>query len=361
MKQQCEELGYTEVSTLLASDAEARDRFGSAAAVDGNRLIVGARHATINGICTGKVYVYDWDTVTSMYVEVSQLTASDPEAYSNFGSSVALSGTRLVVGANTKNTTEPCSGKVYVYDWDTVTAMYVEVSQLTASDPEAYGIFGSAITVSSSGRRLAVGMPYGNSVTGSTGKVYVYCWDVVTSAYLEVCIIISSNARNNGRFGYSVALSHDGTRLLVGTSSVDTTIYDIGTVYVYDWDTIRDVYVEVSRLSASDAQARDNFGSSLAVTGGRLVVGAYLEDPAAIDGGKVYVYNWNGAAYIEVATITAADAKAGAYFSGAVALSGDGNRLVVGAHGDDTAAVDGGKVYVYVLPDAGDKQPVLNM
>ena len=96
-------------------------------------------------------------------------------------------------------------------------------------------------------------------------------------------------------------------------------------------------------LTASDAQSYDDFGISVAMEGNRLVVGASVEDTAATDAGKVYIYDWNGTSYDEVTTVTASDAQDSDGFGISVAI--EGNRLVEGAYREDTAAGDGdGKV-----------------
>jgi len=114
MTQQCEELRYKEVSALLASDAEDDDLFGSSVAIDGARLVVGAQLEDTAGVNAGKVYVYNWNSTA--YIEVTTITASDAGAYDQFGSSVSLSGNRFVVGALCEATVRVNTGKVHVYD-----------------------------------------------------------------------------------------------------------------------------------------------------------------------------------------------------------------------------------------------------
>jgi len=235
MTQQCKELRHKEVDALLASDAEARDYFGTSAAVDGNRLVVGSNGTDVAVPFAGKVYVYDWDG--SAYVEVAQLTASDATAYAYFGVSVSLSGNRLVVGAHFDDAAGTDAGKVYVYDWNGTA--YVEVAQLTASDAKARGYFGISVAV-------------------------------------------------------------DGGTLVVGATGDDAAGTDAGKVYIYDWNGT--AYIEVTTITASDAEAHDWFGVSVALSGNRLVVGASGNGTVDSDDGMVYLYDWNGFAYVEVVT-----------------------------------------------------------
>jgi len=340
MGQQCVELRYKEVSTLLASDTEAYGYFGTSVTVAGNRLVIGVPGKDTVGVDAGKVYAYDWNGTA--YVEVLQLTASDAEDYDLFGSSVALSsdGNRLVVGATGEDTAAPYAGKVYIYDWSGVA--YIEVTAITASDAEDYDWFGSSVALASDGNRLVVGATGEDTAGMKAGKVYIYEWN--GGAYVEVAQLTASDAVVHDQFGRSVALS--GNRLVVGAHYEDTAGVNAGKVYVYEWNGV--AYIEVAQLTASDASAWDVFGTSVALSGNRLVVGAQYQDTAGMKAGKVYVYDWNSdtCACDEVAQLTASDTHGYDYFGSSVALSG--NRLVLGACGVRVSSLaEAGKVYVY--------------
>jgi len=338
MKQQCNEVRYKEVGALLASDAEASGYFGISAAVDGNRLVVGSYGTDTTTPDAGKVYVYDWNG--NAYVEVAQLTAGDATAHACFGVSVAIHGVRLVVGAQFEDTAGVAAGKVYIYDWNG--SAYVEVARLIASDAQRYDQFGSAVALSDT--RLAVGAYLQDTAELDAGKVYVYDWNSTTSVYEEVFQLTASDAQAHDWFGSSVALS--GNRLVVGAYGEDTATLNAGKVYVYNWNSDTSVYDEVTTITAADAKANNWFGNSVAISGGRLVVGAYGVDIAGVSEGKVYVYNWNGTAYVEVAQLTASDSGADDLFGRAV--TADGAGLVVGARSLSTASLThAGKIYIF--------------
>ena len=100
---------------------------------------------------------------------------------------------------------------------------------------------------------------------------------------------------------------------------------------------------------AGDAAANDYFGASVALSadGSVLAVGAYAQDSAAVNAGKVYLYSVASGVATQTGTVTAGDAAASDYFGISVALSADGSKLAVGAHTQDSAAADAGKVYLY--------------
>ncbi len=108
------------------------------------------------------------------------------------------------------------------------------------------------------------------------------------------------------------------------------------------------LFNEVKKLLASDAQAGDEFGRSVAVRGDTAVVGAYFEDAGGADAGAAYVFgrdqsgadNWG-----EVKKLTASDAQSGDRFGISVAMSGD--TAVVGAAYEDAGGSDAGAAYVF--------------
>ena len=162
-----------------------------------------------------------------------------------------------------------------------------------------------------------------------------------TSTYEEEGTLTASDAASDDRFG--IAVSVYGDRLAVGAHKKDSTVTDAGKVYIYDWN--GSSYTEIGQLTASDSQTGDVFGVSASVYEDRLIVGAHSEDSAGADAGKVYYYDWNGSAYVEVGQLTASDAQATDQYGMSVSVHAD--RLAVGAWNEDSEAFNAGKVYYY--------------
>ena len=197
---------------------------------------------------------------------------------------------------------------------------------------------------------------------------------------------------NQGHSGNSVALSGDGTTMIVGApyesggatgvngNQADNSAYASGAVYVF----VRqgDGWVQQAYVKPSNTGQSDHFGSSVAVSrdGNTMAVTAHWEASAAtgVNGnqgdesirqaGAVYVFTRTGSNWLQQAYIKASNTGRpgeggmpgdGDQFGYAVALSGDGNTLAVGAIAEDSAAqqINGnqtddsqttaGAVYVY--------------
>jgi hypothetical protein len=167
----------------------------------------------------------------------------------------------------------------------------------------------------------------------------------------------------NDQFGMSVGIS--GDTVVVGAvgedgsarsvnGAVDNNAPEAGAAYVYlrgggGWS-------QQAYLKASNADAGDRFGRSVAISGDTIVVGAYSEasnsrsvngdstNNGAPDAGAAYVFVRQGSAWIQQAYLKASNADGGDFFGWSVAIAGE--RIVVGAWSEDSGATgvngDGG-------------------
>lgn len=340
---------WGEVAKLTASDAAAEDQFGYSASISGDRVAIGA---FLNPFTTlGSVYVFErnrggadsWD-------EMAKLTASDAAAGDRFGISVSMSGDAVVVGALLNDDAGSNSGSAYVFErnaggadhWD-------EVAKLTASDAAEGDQFGVAASIS--GNTIVVGA-YGDDDAGSaSGSAYTFMnlgceWaQVIKSAALD--------AAAGDEFGYSVSVSED--RVAVGAAQHDHAGMASGSAYVFERNQGgADHWAEVAELIASDAAAGDNFGFSVSNSVDTVVVGAALNDDAGASSGSAYVFERNqGGAdrWDEVAKLTASDAAAGDQFGTSVSIGID--TVVVGAPYNDDAGSNSGSAYIFVRNQGG--------
>ena len=139
------------------------------------------------------------------------------------GTSIATSydGSRIIVGAYKHNSPGTWNGKVSIYDYDG--SSLSEIGTKTGESNVDY--FGYDVAMSSDGSRIIVGA-YGHS--SWTGKVYIYDYD--GSSWVPNGT--KTGEANSDHFGYSVAMSSDGNRIVVGAHNNDSK----GTVYIYDYD-----------------------------------------------------------------------------------------------------------------------------
>ena len=325
---------------LTASDGAADDQFGYSVAISGDTVVVGAHGNDDNGDSSGSAYVYDLSsgngTLSDVLASEIKLTASDGAAGDKFGCSVAISGDKVFVGADGDDDKGYDSGSAYVYDLANSNAE----TKLAASDGASADFFGNSVAIS--GDKVVVGAYGDDDNESASGSAYVY--DLANSN-AETKLTVSDGAANDF-YGYSVAIS--GDKVVVSAYGDNDEGYDLGSVYVYDLSngngTLSDVLASKIKLTASDGSAYDYFGVSVAISGDKVFVGAYGDDDNGGNSGSAYVYDLaNSNAETK---LTASDGAADDYFGVSVAISGD--KVFVGAYGDDDNGRSSGSVYTYV-------------
>jgi hypothetical protein len=329
----------TSLGTLLATlpdpAPQVGDSFGASVAVSGSTAVVGASGENSH---EGEAYIYVKGT--SRWPTTPTATLEDPGSTSSgdlFGSSVAVSGSAIVIGAyGTPNNSK--KGKAYIYErgasgWPTAPTV-------TLSDPAARSsgdLFGSSVAVS--GNTIVVGA-WGTSVDAGAAYVYVKGasgWPTTPTSTLN-----DPGATESDVFGSSVAVS--GKAVVVGARGSSG---DDGAAYVYverasGWPT-----KPSSTLKDPAATADDAFGSSVGVSGSTAVVGA--PGTSGYHGATyVYVKGASGWPTKASATIKNPAATADDVFGSSVGVSG--STAVVGAPG--TSGYDGAS-YVYVKGASG--------
>ncbi|MCH7489034.1 MAG: FG-GAP repeat protein, partial [Chloroflexi bacterium] len=337
-----------------ASDAEADDEFGYAVAVSGDTTVVGARVEDAGGNFAGAAYVFQRDEGgADNWGEVTKLTASDATAGDFFGFSVAVSGDTAVVGAHGEDTGGTFAGAAYVFERGEGGAdNWGQVEKLTASDPETLDQFGVSVAVS--GDTAVVGAIQGDAGDSNTGSAYVFQRNEGgTDNWGQVKKLTASDAEAYDEFGWSVAASAD--TVVVGAIAERAGGVEAGAAYIFQRDEGgQDNWGEVTKLTASDAQAGDLFGIRVALSGDTVVVGAWLEDTPFANVGAAYVFERNeGGAdnWGEVTKLSASDASANDNLGIGVAISGD--RAVVGAFGEDAGGNAAGAAYVFQRNEGG--------
>jgi len=125
---------------LTAPDGAGGDNFGLAVAVSGSSVVVGAPGDDDNGVSSGSAYLFHTNGAF-----VKKLTAPDGAGGDSFGSAVAVSGSSVVVGAVQNNAKGHRSGAAYLFNTDGAF-----VKKLAAPDGLAGDKFGFAVAVSGS-------------------------------------------------------------------------------------------------------------------------------------------------------------------------------------------------------------------
>ena len=331
-------------------------KFGSSVSISGTRVVVGAPYDDTGATWAGIAYVYDLSSGTPT-VPVATLNNPSVASVDLFGISVSISGTRVVVGTHSDSTPVLDGGSAYVYDLSSGTPT-VPVATLNNPEPDWSDLFGHSVSIS--GTRVVVGAPKDDTGATDAGSAYVYDLSSGTPT-VPVATLNNPEPATGDAFGSSVSIS--GTRVVVGAPSDDTGAPDAGAAYVYDLSSGTPT-VPVATLNDPSPAQFDNFGNSVSISGTRVVVGAPFRYPGhqagASDVGTAYVYDLSsGTPTVPVATLNNPSPAAADTFGYSVSISG--TRVVVGARYDDTGAFDAGSAYVYDLSSGTPTVPVATL
>ena len=326
-------------------------------------------------------------------VQQAYIKASNTEPYDAFGTSVAVAGDTVAVGAPLEDSSSPGvngdqldnaatdSGAVFVYTRSGTS--WAQQAYIKASNPDPGDKFGEQIAIS--GDTLVIGARMEESAaTGingddrdnrapDAGAVYVLVR--TGTSWSQQAYVKASNADGYDQFGCSVSI--DGDTLAVGASGEDSFATGVngdqynnigfGSGAAYVFVRVGTTWSQQAYVKASATDYGDIFGSSVAVSGDSLIVGAPYEDSpatgmngdqssnAAERAGAAYAFGRNGTTWSQQAYIKSSNPEAQDKFGLHVALSGDtavigtpwedGGSTGINGNQTSNSRVDSGAVY----------------
>lgn len=270
------------------SSAQGGAHYGAAVAVsgDGKVVFIGSPEHS-NG--DGKVHMYRQQADFSW--NLAKIFHGPAERTEKFGSSVACSndGKTLVVGATGANSER---GSIYVYKRSGKS--WLE-SKYAAPGKDLY-FLGASLAISGDGNVIAVGAPSDDYDSGSVrvfrlvNGIYQYDGKLSPTGMIGPGTI-------NQKFGTSVAISETGDSILAGSPYSDGNKTNSGAAFLFNYSNSLKSWNLFDKLVAPDGANNDLFGTSVAVSGQFIVVGAPKNDHKSLNGGvgAAYIYEWGAA------------------------------------------------------------------
>lgn len=358
------------------------DRFGWSVAIDGDTAVVSAPGETSSaGDILGQGAAYVFVRQGKVWSPQDHLKASNTGTGDFFGDSVAIAGDTIVVGASGEwskatgingdqgDNSAPGSGAAYVFVRSGT--VWSQQAYLKASNTDGGDGFGHSVAID--GDTVVVGAITeestatgidGNQADNSapdSGAAYVFVRD--GKVWSQQAYLKASNTDPHDSFGTGVAIS--GNTVVVGASMESSKATGIdgaqgdnsapysGAAYVF----VRNgkVWSQQAYLKASNTDAIDEFGWSVAIAGEVVVVGTIGEDAQAIGingdegdnsapfSGGAYVFARSGTVWSQQAYLKASNNQA--YYGFGVSVAAAGDTVVVGASVVDSASGQPGGGY----------------
>jgi hypothetical protein len=266
------------ITTLTSPNALSDGHFGASVSISGSTVVVGARDETaIAGRPrSGNAYIFDGSTGSL----ITTLTNPTPKVLGNFGYSVSISGTTVVVGAPFEYATAnalSAAGNAYVFDATDGSF----IATLTSPNAQLSGLFGFSVSVS--GTTVVVGA-YGETANVLPRAGHAYVFDASTGS--PIASLTSPYAQANGGFGFSVSVS---CTTVVVDAPFETANGQLYAGHAYSFDATTGFLT--TTLTSPNAQSSGYFGYSVAVSGTTVVVGAPAETGSGFAGaGHAYIF-----------------------------------------------------------------------
>ncbi|HYD48604.1 MAG TPA: hypothetical protein VEB21_09660 [Terriglobales bacterium] len=297
--------------------------FGHAVGISGDTAIVSAHQS---GDSVGAAYVFA--QVDGVWNLQQKLVAADASPGSFFGTSIAIDGDTVAVGAPGG---QDRKGATYVFT--RAGATWSQQQKLEAPDGEAGDDFGTSVRIS--GDSAIIGAP---DIGSGAAYVFVRTGQIWS---LEQKLVVETAVASDG-IGNDVAI--DADTAIVAALHDNEAAPDSGAAYVF----VREggVWTLQAKLMAADSFGYELIGTAVAVSGGTAVVGAHYGFAAGVVTGAAYVFRRSGTTWSEEQKLTAFDGSAHDDFGWAVGIAGD-----VAIGGGDADDETNGSAHVYVRKD----------
>lgn len=231
----------------------------SSLSMSGSRIAIGNKYDSENGEESGAVYVFELQNTD--WVQVVKLTASDAAEEALFGTSVALSGDRLLVGSNYDDGAGLASGAVYYFSGQN--NQWTEQQKFVAADTNSIDEFGFSLSVD--GNLAVIGAPGYNYNGSQTGAAYIF--EYSGGSYVQRHRLLGQASAVNSRFGTSVWIDTD--QVIVGAAKgYNDLAIQTGSAYIFkyngsNWDLVEKVF---------GGRENTKFGSKVFISENRAII-----------------------------------------------------------------------------------------
>ncbi len=340
---------WQQVQKIVAGDRTFAGNFGYSVSIDGDIILVSCRNnprdaALMNFVQdAGAAYIFERNSTTGVWSQIQKIAASDRTIFAKFGSSVSISGDKLIVGAFELNSQ---TGAAYIFEYNSGTNLWQQSHKLVASDASTGDRFGYSVSIS--GDYAVIGAynedhdALGGNQLVDAGSVYLFEYNSGSGQWIENKIVPNDRSAYD-EFGGSVSI--DGDRAIFGANGDDfSSIANAGSAYIYERNNSSGTWELADKIVASDAQPYDRFGGSVSIDGDRAISGALFEDHDVLgnnellQAGSAYIYEYNNTndQWVQADKIVANDRSASSIFGRSVDISG--HFSVIGANINNNGA-----------------------
>lgn len=276
----------------------------TAIAMNDGMLLLGDASADV-------VYLFALNASTGTWNEDAVFQGSDSVSGDRFGAAIAMAPNLFVIGASEKDST----GAAYIFAKQ-VTGKWLQVAKLvSASCSSSVCAFGASVAMNATGSVIVIGAP---DDAQSRLEIFTQRTGGTLPTFARAKTLTPPSGSVNVKcFGKSVATNDNGNVIVGGSSCEDTFAVGAGAAHVFAKTTLFPSWRFIDTLSAPEPMMSDAFGTSVAIFGNTIAVGAPSSDIAATNAGAAFVYTKGASHWSWNSTVTAADAAVGSTMSDA--------------------------------------------
>jgi hypothetical protein len=299
--------------------------FGTSVSLIGDRLLVGTPTAVFD---PGRVFVFEH--VEGGWGFAQTLDAPDGESGDEFGWAVAAGQEFALVGRRTDGTLGS-QGSVYAFT-RSPEGEWLQTQKIMIADA---GVWAFGWSIAMEGNRAAIGAK-GAASLGNKGRVFIF--EREAGIWVQKAKIAPSIDNLGDWFGASVDL--DGDRLVVGAPKNGT-----GRAYVFDRQPDGTWVEQALFVPTIVTPTGDEYGTSVAVDGDTVMVGAIGHDDPYFHGGAVYAYERTETGWVHTQKLSTFTLGTLPRFGQSLAL--DGDELLIGAPSNHEVLSGAGAIYLF--------------
>ncbi len=188
---------WVETAKLLGSAGKRNDLSADTLAIGGGRIVMSSYRSDGSGPHSGSAYLFE--KVNGSWTEVARLTASDRAGELSRG--VAIDGDRVVLGARLESTMGAAAGAAYVFEkWN---GAWIQTAKLLPRNARAYDWIGEAVALR--GNRIVVSGHHHDQIGSNSGVATVF--ELEGDVWVEKKTLISSASSANDEFSFALAMS----------------------------------------------------------------------------------------------------------------------------------------------------------
>lgn len=294
---------------------------------DGTTVAIGTPLGDVNNSeFSGYVTIYK--NITGVWTQVG-LTLSGQSLGIFFGESLSLSsdGSIVAIGANGCSAAWPYTGAVYIYE--NLAGNWTQVGSTIYGEFED-GWLGSAISLSSNGSIVAIGARRGSNTGPPLGEGAVFVYENLLGTWTQVGSTILG-VTESANLGSAISLSSDGSIMAIGVRGDSTNGLSSGAVYIYE--NLAGNWTPIGTAIHGESN-EDNFGMSVSLNsdGTILAIGACYSSENASASGSAGVYENQAGVWTQIGLSIEGELE-NDNLGFSLSLSSDGSIVAVGIIG----------------------------